>query len=68
MPKELILSAYDSDGIKITWTPTAQRLDFSGWYDHFVGIEGDSFKLFEFFKKLGITEKDCKKAFKQMEK
>ena len=51
-------------GIDITWTPSAQRLSFGGWYDSFVVIESHSFRLREFFDALGITEKDCTKAFK----
>ncbi len=66
MPNAFYISKGQSrDGIDITWTPTAQRLDISGWYDGFVGIEGDSFSLREFFEALGITEKDCKKAWKR---
>lgn len=51
-------------GIDITWTKTANRLDIGGWYDSFVGISGASLFLREFFDLLGITKKDCEKAFK----
>jgi hypothetical protein len=54
-------------GIEITWTPSAKRLDISGWYDHCVGIESTSMPLREFLDRLGITENDVKKAFKQKE-
>lgn len=54
------------EGINITWTPTRMRLDISGWYDSCVGIQGESMTLAEFFKRLGITEAHCAKAFKQM--
>jgi len=65
MPKELFIpDNATSSGMNITWTPTAQRLDISGWYDSYVGIPGQSFSLGEFFSKLGITEKDCQRAFK----
>ncbi len=65
MPKRIDLTdEYAHSGINITWTPSAQRLDFGGWYDSCVGIESHSFKLREFFDALGITEKDCFKAFK----
>lgn len=53
-------------GISITWTRSAQRLDISGWYDQFVGIEGNSFRLAEFFQKLGITKKDIMGALSEM--
>ena len=68
MPKVLTLprnKKYDpSDGIEITWTPSANRLDINGWYDHFVHIEGESMSLGAFFLMLGITEADCSRAFK----
>ena len=67
MPKTLTLprnKKYDpSAGVEITWTPSANRLDINGWYDHFVHIEGESMSLSAFFLLLGITENDCKKAF-----
>lgn len=34
-------------------------------YDGCVGIQGKSLTLGEFFKQLGITEKDIKKALKE---
>jgi hypothetical protein len=75
MPNKLILPreekddwGYDPDeGIKIVWTPTANRLDISGWYDSYAAIESTSMTLGEFFSRLGITETDCKKAFKDNE-
>lgn len=66
MPKQLDLtSGYGRSGIDITWTPSAQRLDIGGWYDSFVGIQTHSMSLREFFERLGITEKDVRKAFKE---
>jgi hypothetical protein len=68
MPKRIDLTdEYAHSGINITWTPTAQRLDIGGWYDSCVNLEGGSLTLRQFFEKLGITEKDCVKAFKQTE-
>jgi hypothetical protein len=67
MAKRLDLSdKWGHSGISITWTPSAQRLNVSAWYDSFVGIEGDSMTLHQFFDKLGITEKDCAKAFRSV--
>lgn len=64
MPKLIYIPSQQSrSGIDITWTPSAQRLDISGWYDSCVGIEGVSYTLREFFDSLGITESDCRKAF-----
>lgn len=56
----------DHSGIDITWTKTAQRIDISAWHDSCVGIKGGSMYLREFFDALGITEKDCRKAFKKV--
>lgn len=65
MPKTIYIPKdAKSDGVDITWTPSAQRLDIGGWYDSFVGIGHESMTLREFFERLGITEKDCQKAFK----
>ena len=52
-------------GIDISWTKTTQRLEIGGWYDSCVGIEGTSLSLREFFMRLGITEKDCLRAFRK---
>jgi hypothetical protein len=65
MPKRLDLPGEcRHSGIDITWTPSAQRLDVGGWYDSFVGLETHSLTLRQFFDELGITEKDCAKAFR----
>jgi hypothetical protein len=58
-PKESVHS-----GIDITWTKTRQSLSIGGWYDTFVGIANTEISLREFFDSLGITEKECIKAFK----
>ena len=66
MPKTIFLGN-ESNGMSVTWTPSAQRIDIDGWYDGICAIEGGSFMLSEFFRKLGITEKDIRKALKEME-
>ena len=67
MPKVIYIPEdADRSGIEVTWTPSAQRLDFSGWYDSCVGIQNTSMQLREFFEIMGITEKDCKKAFDEL--
>lgn len=65
MPKTVFLGPDDNTrtGISVTWTKTAQRIDISGWYDSMVGIEGGSYTLRQFYDMLGITEKDCVKAW-----
>ena len=66
MPKTIYLPEdAKHSGIDITWTKTAQRLSIGGWYDSCVGICAKDITLGEFFLKLGITEKDCQKAFKK---
>lgn len=55
---------WDRSGIDITWTKSDQNLSISGWYDTCVGIEGEVLTLKKFFDLLGITKKDCEKAFK----
>lgn len=67
MPVKMWIPRVETDptsGISVEWTKTAQRLDFYGWYNTHVGIEGDSMTLREFFDALGITEKDCAKAWR----
>lgn len=65
MPKTIYIpKGAKHSGIDITWTPSAQRIDIGGWYDSCVGLQPESMFLGEFFKALGITQKDCKKAFK----
>ena len=66
MPKTIYLPEDAThSGIDVTWTPSARRIDISGWYDSCVGLEGESMLLREFFERLGITRKDCEKAFKE---
>jgi hypothetical protein len=69
MPKTIYLGPKDDkwkhSGINATWYKTKQELCISGWYDGMVGIEGECLTLREFFDRLGITEKDCRKAFKK---
>lgn len=50
-------------GIDISYSKKHKSLHIGGWYDSFVGIESTDLTLAQFFKLLGITEKDCKAAF-----
>ena len=64
MPKTIYIPEDAThSGVSITWTPSAKRIDISGWYDSFVGIAPGSMTLMEFFSKLGIKKKDCLNAF-----
>lgn len=67
MPKVMFLprGAISRSGISIEWTKTTKKLYIAGWYDSHCGIPGESLTLREFFDELGITEKDCQKAFKE---
>lgn len=53
----------DRSGVSIEYTKSRRVLYISGWYDSVVGIEGKEYTLAEFFQKLGISKKDCNKAF-----
>lgn len=60
-----ITDEYSSSGISITYVKSRKTLWVSGWYDSFVGIQGRSLSLAEFFNELGISEKDLKSVFKK---
>ena len=64
--KYIQFSEYESSGIKVTFVKRRQTLDFFGWFDHFVGIEGGSMELGKFLRTLGITLKMCEKALKEI--
>lgn len=69
MPKTIYIPEdAKHSGIDITWTPSAGRLDIGGWYDSMVGIQPGSMTLAKFFDKLGITEKDVRKALSANDK
>jgi hypothetical protein len=63
MPKTKLFGVGGHSGVSITWTKTRSELYIDGWYDSIVGIPGESVTLKDFFQRLGITEKDCRKAF-----
>lgn len=67
MPTQIVFTDADfkRSGIEITYKKTRQLLEVSGWYDSFVGIEGNTLTLHQFFTLLGITLKDCTRAFKE---
>ena len=65
MPKTLYVSKSVSVGIDITFTPSTGQLYIGGWYDSCVGIQPETMSLADFFRRLGITEKDCRKALKE---
>ena len=65
---EITTLPYKHSGILIEYTRSRRALYISGWYDSFVGIQGQEKSLREFFFELGITLKDCQKAFVEEEK
>ena len=68
MPKYICTFDYTEgygSGIQVVWTPSSKRIDISGYYDSWVGIKCVSMSLRGFFDQLGITEKDCIKAFQE---
>lgn len=66
--QQITFSRYDTNGITLRYIKTREELDFYGWYDHFVGIEGGSISFVEFCKLLGIEAKTLRKAIKELEK
>jgi hypothetical protein len=59
------VSDHSHEGISIRWTRSRGALYVSGWYDGFVGIQGEEVPLREFLQRIGITEADVRKAFKE---
>lgn len=68
MPKTAYLSpeSVERSGIAVEYVKRSRILQFFGWYDTMVGIEGKSIPLADFFRMTGITERDCRKAFEEM--
>lgn len=48
-------------GMEVTYVKSRRAISFSGWFDHFVGIEGVEMPLGQFLQELGITETDVRK-------
>ena len=64
MPKTIYMPGLTAhSGIRVEWTPTADRIYFFAWSGGY-GIDGESMSLGEFFRRLGITEKDVRKALR----
>jgi hypothetical protein len=55
-PKEIIFPKdHESSGIQISYIKSRDVLYISGFYDHFVGIEGTEIKFTDFCYQLGIN-------------
>ena len=57
-----------SSGISVEFTKSTGTISVSGWYDSFVGIQGETLTIREFFDRAGIDEDDCRKAFRNAKK
>jgi len=58
-------TAYDkTEGVQASWHPSTQHLEIKDWHDTDATIKGESLSLSNFFYRLGITQDDCKRAFK----
>ena len=53
------------DGIYIQFNRSKSMIHVCGWYDTYVGIEGESISLHEFIARIGITKADVAKAMKE---
>jgi len=61
-PKGIKISSNDDrSGIVVEYVRRRRVLGLYGWYDNFVGIEGDEIALGDFLKRLGITVDDVRK-------
>ncbi|MDO8670188.1 MAG: hypothetical protein Q7O66_02015 [Dehalococcoidia bacterium] len=65
MPKSFrVPSDAEHSGMEITYTKSRRVLYIGGWYDDFVGIQGEEISLADFFERLGITRKEIDKEMK----
>ena len=68
MPKTLCIPRdAGRSGISVTYTKSRNVISVSGYYDSCVGIDGESFALYEFFELLEIPAKNVRSALKIME-
>lgn len=65
MKQKFIDIGTDNSGISIVYYKSKRRLWITGWYDHYVGIEGASMSLGRFLRDLGIDEKAVVKALQE---
>ena len=57
----------DRSGISVQYHVKARSLTIGGWYDSMVGLTSETISLRQFFDRLGITARDCHRAFKETE-
>jgi len=51
-------------GIQVSYVKSKEVLDFFGWYDGFIGIEGGRISFVDLCRSLDIEKKTLKKAIK----
>jgi len=66
--KEAIFSVYKEEGVVIQFDNDTQMLYVGGWFVEFMGIPFVKVPLIDFFNQLGISLKDCRKAFSAKQK
>lgn len=57
-----------SSGIVIEYVRRRRALNFHGWFDHYVGIEGDTLTLADLFRQLHIPPAHVRAALRELEK
>jgi hypothetical protein len=57
------ISHQTSSGINVAFYPKTNIIEIDGFYDSCVHIEGNVFRLREFFDLMNITMEDCEEAF-----
>ena len=54
-----------ASGIRVSYTKSRRALELSGWFDHFVGIEGGEVGLAEFLSALGVSDRDLRAVLRE---
>lgn len=62
--KMLRFSQGGRSGVEVAYVKSRGVLRIGGWYDSFVGIEGEEISLRDFLFQLGITANDVVRALR----
>lgn len=65
MAKIYLPSSVDRTGVDVTYHKKGNALIIGGWCYGQFDIKSTQMPLAEFFKQLGITRRDCERAFAQ---
>lgn len=52
------------DGVTVKYNQRANQITLEGWYNQHIEITSHTVPLRAFFDALGITENDCRRAFR----